>query len=142
MSSIKQDQSQAQAVFQKPVKYLENVWGQDVRADVHKKNWDMEADLRNGHWSMRDETITGQLPYSTTPRLKHTPDRQFLPVDTRVPRSCFNECLAQSGPWYLRGAPILDYAPILPTRGDVSLDLSKGSLFTRQFTQSYKAPGL
>lgn len=137
-SNYLQDQYQVQAVLQKPIKYLENVWGQDIHYDIKDKNVDKEMSF----WPKfgRDRLNTGSLPYYTSPKLKRTPFERIIPIDTRISRPCWNETLAQSGPFYLRYWQIWDNASILPTTGDISKDPRYGEN-TRQFTKPYRTSG-
>jgi hypothetical protein len=137
MSANLQDQLQVQALVQKPVKYIENYWGQALRTDPRNKNFDLEMSF----WPKfgRDQMNLGSLPYSTAPRLLKRPLDRMLPTFTALECSkpCWNEALAQSGPWYLRHWQIWDNAPFLPTNGDVTKDPRYG-VNTRQFTKPQK----
>jgi hypothetical protein len=127
---------QAQAIVQKPIKYIENVWGQDIRMDKNKRNFETEMSF----WPKfgRDPLITGALPYTTSPRLRKNPVDRMMPVDTRVSRSCWREALAQAGPHYLRHWPIWDSLPFAPSSGDVTKDPRYG-VDTRRFTKPYRS---
>jgi len=134
--SSKQDQTQVQAVFQKPIKFIENYWGQDVRADPRNRNYDVEMSF----WPRfgRDRMNVGSLPYTTSPKMLRNPVDRMMSEPTKMgfSRACFNECVNRSGPWYLRHWQIWDYAPLPPTNGDVSKDPRYG-MDTRQFTEPY-----
>jgi len=78
----------------------------------------------------------GQLPYSTVPKNYLNPGMQMIPEQTRVSKVCFNEALDNSGPWYLRHWTIFDYAPFLPSVGDVSKDPRYG-IQTKGFLTDY-----
>ena len=80
--------------------------------------------------------FTGQLPYATTPRSYMNPGMQMIPETTRVSKVCFNEALENSGPFYLRRWQIWDYAPFLPSIGDVTKDPRYG-IQTKGFTTEY-----
>lgn len=133
-----QDMSQVQAVVQKPVKYLENVFGQDIRTDARMRNYDVEASFFPKQFGT-DRMNVGALPYATAPRLKRKPTDRMVPIDTksRFSRVCWNDCIDNAGPHYLRWWQIWDYAPFLPTNGDIALDPRYG-LDTKKFTEPYK----
>lgn len=80
--------------------------------------------------------FVGQLPYATTPKTWVNPMIQMIPEQTRVSRVCFNEALDNSGPFYLRQWQIWDYAPFLPSAGDVTQDPRYG-IQTKGFTTEY-----
>lgn len=80
--------------------------------------------------------FVGQLPYATTPKSYVNPMLQMIPEQTRTSRVCFNEALENSGPWYLRHWQIWDYAPFLPSMGDVTKDPRYG-IQTKGFTTDY-----
>ena len=127
------------AQITKPIRYVENVYGVDIRHDPNKRDLRVEAALLPQQYG-RDPLINGSLPYNTSPRLRRTPLQQMIPRDTRVPQSILKEALAQSGPFYLRRWQIWDNAPFLPSTGDVALDPRYGS-DTRRFTSSFKSRG-
>ena len=133
----KQDMTQVQAIIQKPVKYLENVFGQDIRADPRNRDYDVQMSFYPKHFGV-ERMNTGALPYATSPRLRRNPTDRMMPIDTktRFSRACFNECLNSAGPHYLRYWPIWDHMPFLPTGGDVALDPRYGAN-TKQFTEPY-----
>lgn len=134
MSQYKQDQLQVQAIVQKPIKYMENVWGQDIRHDKNKRDFETEMSF----WPKfgRDRLVTGSLPYTTSPRLRKNPFDRMMPTDTRISKVCWNEALNQAGPHYLRYWPIFDHVPFAPSSGDVTKDPRYG-MDTRRFTQPY-----
>ena len=126
------------AVIDKPIKYLENVWGQAIRRDPRARNIETEMSFYPKFGT--DALNSGQLPYATLPRsIKKVTSERMIPLDTRMEcsRSCWNEALAQSGPFYLRHWQIWDNAPFKPSSGDVSIDPRYGAN-TRQFTKSFK----
>lgn len=133
-----QDMAQVQAIIQKPVKYVENYYGQDIRFDPRKRNFDVEMSF----WPKfgTDRMNVGALPYSTAPRLRRRPIERLMPIDTktRFSRACWNECVNNAGPYYLRYWQIWDYAPFLPSRGDVSIDPRYTGLTTKTFTEPYR----
>lgn len=133
-----QDQSQVQAVFQKPIKYIENVWGQDIKTDPRNKNYDVQMSFYPKQFGT-ERMNTGSLPYNTSPRLRKQVGERMIPEGTKMmwSRSCWNECLNNAGPWYLRHWQIWDYAPFRPTGGNVALDPRYG-IDTRKFTEPYK----
>ena len=139
-----QDQSQAQAVIQKPVKYIENYYGQAMRVDRTKVN--MELEMANWPKFGQERMNTGSLPYTGSPRYRKNLSDRLIPEDTKMmwSRSCWNECLNQAGPWYLRHWQIWDYAPFVPTAGNVVTDPKYGGINTKEFTKSYKVtkPGI
>jgi len=122
-----------QSIVEKPIKYIQNYWGQEIRGDKSSKNYDVEQSFLPKYFG-RERMIQGSLPKSTAPRLYNNPNDRMIPVDTRVSASCWNEALAQSGPFYLRRWQIWDNAPYLPSNGDVSLDPRYGA-DTRKFTK-------
>ena len=132
------DQYKVRSIVQKPIKYVENMFGQAIRHDV--KNRNMETEMSFWPKFGKERLNTGNLPYSTTPRLNST-ERPELPIDTRVSRVCWNEAVAQAGPYYLRHWPLWDGAPFQPSIGDVSKDPRFGGSHTRQFTQQEKFYG-
>jgi hypothetical protein len=131
-----QDMSQVQAVVQKPVKYVENFYGQNLRADRRERDMDVELSF----WPTfgTDRMNVGALPYATAPRLRRHPTDRFMPMDTktRFSRACWNECVNSAGPHYLRYWQVWDYAPFLPSRGNVAID----PRYTGMPTKSYTAP--
>lgn len=133
----RQDMAQIQAVIQKPIKYIENYYGQDIRMDPRNRNYDVEMSF----WPTfgRERMNVGALPYSTAPRLRRQPTDRMMPMDTksRFSRACWNECLNSAGPYYLRHWQIWDYAPFLPSRGDVSIDPRYTGVTTKSFTEPY-----
>lgn len=133
-----QDQSQVQAVVQKPVKYIENVWGQAIRTDPRNKSYQVQQSFLPQTYG-KERMNTGSLPFNTSPKLRRQVTDRMIPEGTKMmwSRSCWNECLNNAGPWYLRHWQIWDYAPFLPTNGDVSLDPRYG-MDTKKFTESYK----
>jgi len=80
--------------------------------------------------------FVGQLPYTTTPKSYIDPGHRMIPESTQVSRVCFNEALDNSGPFYLRHWQIWDYAPFLPSNGDVGKDPRYG-IQTKGFTTEY-----
>lgn len=140
-NQLLQDQFQVQALIQKPIKYVENLWGQSIRVDKSKVDFDTEMSF----WPKfgKDRLNMGSLPYTTSPRLKKNIADRIIPVDTQLgcSRACTNEALAQAGPWYLRHWQIWDYAPFKPTSGDVTRDPRYG-VNTRQFTKPYRTSGI
>lgn len=141
MSGIKeyQDQYQVQAIVQKPVKYLENMWGQELRTDKRNKDKDVEDSFTPKYG--QDRMVTGSLPFATSPRLYNNKNDRMIAVDTRISRACFNDCIAQAGPFYLRHWQIWDTAPFKPSTGDVTKDPRYGEN-TRQFTMPFRKNGL
>src|SRR6478609_2746692 len=139
-----QDQSQPQAVIQKPIKYIEDYYGQAMRVDHTKVNldWEMENWPKFG----KDRMNSGSLPYTASPRYRRNMSDRMIPEDTKMSwsRSCWNECLNQAGPWYLRHWQIFDYAPFVPTLGDIVADPRYGTVYTKKTTQTYKVerPGI
>lgn len=132
-----QDMSQVQAVIQKPVKFIENVWGQDVKVDPRKRNFDVEMSF----WPKfgRDRMNVGAFPYAGAPRMRKKVHERMIPESTKLTysRACFNECVNAAGPNYLRYWQIWDYAPFLPTNGNIALDPRYG-MDTKRFTQPYR----
>jgi len=133
-----QDQTQVQAVVQKPIKYVENYWGQAIRTDPRNKNYDIEASFGPKQFGVA-RMNEGSLPFTTSPRLRKQTGERMMPEGTKFlwSRSCWNECVNSAGPWYYRHWQIWDYAPFLPTSGNVSLDPRYGAN-TRQFTEPFK----
>lgn len=133
-----QDQTQIQAVVQRPIKYVENVFGQDIRVDPRLKNYDVEMSFHPKQFG-RERMNLGSLPYTTSPRLRRNMSDRMIPEDTKLmwSRSCWNECLNAAGPWYLRHWQIWDYAPFLPKGGNVALDPRYGA-YTKTFTEPFK----
>ena len=139
-SAYLQDQFQVQALVQKPIKYIENYWGQELR---RQKQTDLENEMSFWPKFGKDRLNMGSLPYTTSPRLKKNISDRIIPMDTQLgcSKACWNEALAQAGPWYLRHWQIWDNAPIKPSAGDLSKDPRYG-VQTRQFTKPYKSNGV
>lgn len=129
------------AQITKPVKLLENVFGRDLRTDPKDRDLKVEASLKPQQFG-RDQMNLGSLPYATSPRLKRIPLDRIVPADTRIPQGEWNEALARSGPFCDRSFQIWDYAPFLPSRGDVALDPRYSGNRMRQFTRSYRTRGV
>ena len=128
------------AIYQKPVQHVENFFGQAHTVELSKRNMDFDqlGKYKYAHGGIRDKGFQGQLPYLTSPRLYNTGvQERMIPEDTRVSKVCFNEALEKSGPWYMRYWQIWDYAPFLPSIGDVTKDPRYGQQ-TRGFTTEYK----
>lgn len=136
---MKQDQLQAQAVFQRPVKYIENVFGPDVRPDYSKMDLDVQDSFLPKYG--KDRIFKGSLPYTTSPKLYRNVQDRMIPEETRISKVCWNDALADSGPWYLRHWQIWDGVPFLPTTGDVAKDPRYGKM-TNDFTRDYVTKGL
>jgi len=128
-------QDQIQAITSEPVRYLENVWGQDIHTDKKNQDHDTSTDLRFGKRDQRYQK-SDQLPYQTSARSYDTPELQLIPQQTRVNRVCLNDQYDRDGPAYLRTFQIWDNAPIKPSAGDVTKDPRYGVL-TKSFTTSY-----
>ena len=120
-------------VNEKPIKYLENFYGQAIRVDSGNKNRDVEDSFYPKFG--KDKMNMQQLPNTTSPRLRNTPLNRMIPQDTRVSRTCQNEAIAQAGPFYLRHFPIWENAFMLPSSGDLSKDPRYGAS-TKKFTTS------
>jgi hypothetical protein len=86
----------------------------------------------------KNDPFVGQLPYMTTAKTYVNPMIQLIPQSTQINRVCFNEALANSGPFYLRHWQIWDNAPFLPSNGDVTLDPKYMSAQTKGFTAEYQ----
>ena len=111
-------------------------WGND---DFSSAAFDAEQTFlrtRSGVRKDRRSQFQGQLPYATTPKQWIMPQKQMIPETTRISRACFNEALDESGPFYLRHWQIWDYAPFLPSNGDVTQDPRYG-MQTKGFTTDY-----
>ena len=134
-----QDMTQVQAVIQKPIKFVENIWGQDVRADPRGKNYDVAASFYPKSFG-RERMNTGALPYSGGPRMRKKNPERLTPESTKLnySRSCFNECLNASGPNYYRWWQIFDYAPFVPSNGNLAIDPRRTAMDTKKFTEPYK----
>lgn len=90
--------------------------------------------LKNDNFVRRDQM---QLPYSVGSRRTFVnPDLYMVPESTQVSRSCFNEALDNSGPYYLRWWQPFDNAPFLPSCGDTDKDPRYG-VQTKTFTSEY-----
>jgi hypothetical protein len=134
----RQDITQVQALVEKPIKYIENVWGQDVRVDPRNRNYDTERSLRS-QWELYDRMNTGSLPYSSGPRLLKKEHERMISLSTKLNFSkvCFNKCVEDAGPSYLRYWQIWDSAPFIPSVGDVSIDPRYTQMDTKLFTEPY-----
>lgn len=130
-----QTRDQIQAITSEPVRYLEDVWGQDIRADKKNRDNDTSTDLRFGKRDQRFNA-SSSLPYQTSPRSFETPDTQIIAENTRVNRVCLNDQYIADGPAYLRSFQIWDNAPIKPSVGDVTKDPRYG-MITKSFTSRY-----
>ena len=127
------------AIYQKPVQFVENVFGQAQTAEMRNKNMDFDQLGKYKYESnIRDRGFQGQLPMNTSPRLwSDGTQERMIPENTRVSKVCFNKALDESGPFYLRRWQIWDYAPLLPSIGDVTKDPRFGQQ-TRSFLTEYK----
>lgn len=132
-----QDQTQPQVIVQKPVKYIENVYGRDIRSDKSKKNYDVESSFQTTSFG-KDRMIQGSLPFATSPRLKRNVTDRNLPVNTTISRVCFNDCLNEGGRFHDRYWVDWNNHAFLPTTGDVTKDPRYGEN-TRSFTKPYLA---
>ena len=83
------------AQVEKPIKVIENVFGQDVKSDPTRKNRDVAASFEPKSFG-RDRMMVGSLPYATSPRLKRAPLQRMVAMDTRVPRGEWNESTGTS----------------------------------------------
>jgi hypothetical protein len=129
------------AIFQKSVQHPENVFGQAPSEQFRSRtvNFDQLGSYQYDSQKInKSRGFSGQLPMATSPKLYggDVQDR-MIPEETRVSKVCFNEALENSGPWYLRHFQIWDYAPLLPSIGDVTKDPRYGQQ-TRGFTTEYK----
>ena len=129
------------AQVEKPIKLIENVFGKDIRVDPKNIDQDVAASFKRESFG-RDRMLTGSLPYATPPRLKREPLQRMVPMDTRVPRGEWNEALARAGPFYYRHWQIWDYAPYVPSNGDVTLDPRYTSNPIRTSMTTLKTRGL
>lgn len=131
------DTNRVHAIIEKPVKYIENYWGQEIRVDRGKVDVEKEMEWwpKFGH----DRMNVGSLPYTTSPRYRRNMSNRMISEDTRLTfsRACWNECLNQSGPWYNRYWQIWDYVPFVPSYGDITKDPKIG-IYTKSFTESYR----
>ena len=138
-SQYMQSQAQAQAVFQSPVKDVQNVWGPQQRAswESSQQRIDASSELRPQNYQRKfRNSYSGQLPYAT---MGATPGYgQMVPETTKASRVCINKS-EEATPFYERYWPIVDHQPILPTIGDVDADPRYKARMTKTFTTEYKA---
>lgn len=131
-----QNQAQAQAVYQRPIKEFSYYGLQQVPQEM--RNVDTENSLRPQSFERKFQyQKSEQLPYATMPfsRKGHTLE-SALPTKA-VNRVCINEKELQV-PFYERYWQIWDYTPVKPTCGDVTQDPRYNAEITKTFTAQYK----
>ena len=134
-----QDTAQVAVVREKPVKYLENVWGQSIRSDPKFMSYDMNERLHPKNFSrVRDRYVGGALPYRTTPKLIFNRNDRMIPEDVHVSTVCLKEERYAHGPWYKTYFPPVDLWPVPPTSGDITKDPKFLQDYTRNFTKNHK----
>jgi hypothetical protein len=108
------------------------------QTDYSSVNFDAEQSFRSNENNLKKglRPWSGQLPYRSTKSFVN-PGTRMIPESTRSSRVCFNDALANSGPWYLRQWPIWDHLPFLPSVGDVTKD-PRYAVQTKGFTTEYR----
>ena len=140
LNNISQDAgSPVKVIHQKTIKYMENMWGQEVRPDYKKKDYEREYNMHPRNFSnIRDPMLSGSLPYATTPRLYFNRNDRMLPTETRDSSIAKKMSLENSSPWYTHYWPVVETWPILPSRGDITQEPMYNQRHTRSFTKTYK----
>jgi len=136
---MRQEAAAIPVVYEKPVKYLENVWGQDVRMDPKNRSYDMSEFLKPKNFGgVRDTKVGGSMPFLTTPKLRFNRMDRMIPEETFVSSVCLKEELDNRGPWYNTYLPPVDLWPIKPTRGDITKEPKYIQDYTKRRVQNYR----
>lgn len=129
--SQQQSTAQVQAVYQRPVKEVQNVFGARNRVD-----YSGTGDMRPTSYGPRfQQSYSEQLP-SAGQSVRYSYD-QMVPEPTRITRVCMNKTF-ESVPFYERSFPIVDAFPVKPTMGEIGDDPRYKMISTKTNTSEYK----
>jgi hypothetical protein len=128
-----QSSAQVQAVYQRPVKEVENVFGQRNRTDYTA---DVANDLRPKSYGPRfSQPYSEQLPHAGQGVRWST--GQLIPEPTRTTRVAMNKAFEDT-PYYERKWEPVEHLPVLPTIGNIDADPRYHSLSTKTNMTEYK----